>query len=411
MPTGRPNYWVGPAGGDFTDPANWSLQEHPQANQDLYFDGSQSNGGVTFFKGTKVINGVAVEFRDRYYGIHLVSGYTGTVTLPFNITFGDYEQTTGATAHTAAGQSVTVTGGLNWTGGNVNDTAYAGLFRFKGVGSGIVGTATSTLSSGSKLYLETNTAGAGASILAKGIVNLLNQVGVEVNAACQMQLGVVGGTGPTITSQGVYVNKGQTYSHGGKLLGLGMEIDGGDLQVKGGGLKVTGTAPGSVYSVRMLSGLINILNGQTLEATHGVTMLDGDLVTAGSPTGNQVATIDGMLHISDGRIILGSGNNPGYATLKVKKKVELFGGTFQTKVDATDSQNRDAIDTDDTLNCSTNFVISPQAINGNPPVDMSWSVLVSEDGFIDAINPSVSDPIAWGVARSNNGKNLDVVKK
>ena len=427
-------YWLGYST-DFTDPVNWGGAIPSSANH-LYFTGptspppsppppgtpppppvppSGSNTSTTFVKGpiNPPIPYAPTSLPDNYAGVHILNGYSGTLTIPFNIEFGAYEQTSGNTY--TPGTDVTVTSTFSWTGGNANTSSAAGVYHLQGQ-MGILGTTTSTVSSGSKLSIEPGTGGIGADLTVRGALNLLNDMGVEVMANCLVLLGSgqPGDTGPTVFGNNMFINQGQTYSSGGKLLGIGVLNDGGTLKVGTGGLKVTGTVFASAYSVKMNSGNIYIRNGQTLEATNGVRVLDGDLLSTAVNDGTtpQVATIDGALRFDDGRIILGTGDTPAYSTLKVKDTVKLYGGTFLPKVDAGSNQNRDAIDTNKTLDCTTTFTLAPQVLNGNAAVNAAWTVLVSVDGFVNNTDPSVSDPMNWKVARSGaGGKDLDVVKK
>lgn len=168
-------YWLGYSS-DFTDPANWG-GAIPSSADHLYFTGptspppsppppgmpppppvppSGSNTSTTFVKGpiNPPIPYAPTSLPDNYAGVHILNNYSGTLTIPFNISFGAYEQTSGNTY--TPGTDVTVTSTFSWTGGNVNTSSTAGEYRIQGVPLGTVNPNGGTVSSGSTMRIEPN---------------------------------------------------------------------------------------------------------------------------------------------------------------------------------------------------------------------------------------------------------------
>ncbi len=429
------NYWLG-VNGDFTDPQNWSY-DLPEEEQDLYFVGNLGglggpgiplppgagvNASTTFVEGAHFLPPPYApqthDFPSKYAGIHILDGYSGTLTMPFDIEFGSYTQESGNTS--TPGTNVTVTGGLFWTGGIINTSSTAGELRLEGGPGGVIGTNASTVNSGSKIVLKQNEADIGANATIRGTLHLLNGVGIDVLTGCLLQLGdeLPGSKSETISTTGTasVLVRGQVYSIGGVLSDLGVLVDGGRLTVMWGGLKVTGMAETSAVSVKMTSGEIRIWNEETLEATYGVRMEDGELRTMGVDNGmiEQTATIDGTLTVYGGSIKLGQGLIATFTTLKVTDTVKLYGGTFYTDVNVPQKALFDRIETEKTMDFTSSFKIDVTAMNGLANTDdIWWGVLYAQNGFVDEnVVPEVTDPANWKTPRqSNDHKSLAVEKK
>ncbi len=103
--------WLGYTS-SYIDPANWDLLRLPQAGDILDFSGpnsgssnppvppSGSNTSTTFAQGLVYppTPNAPVTLPDNYYGIRIRDNYAGTLTIPFDIRFGEYTQSTGNTS-------------------------------------------------------------------------------------------------------------------------------------------------------------------------------------------------------------------------------------------------------------------------------------------------------------------------
>ncbi len=429
------NYWLG-VNDDFTRPENWS-EGLPEEGHDLYFvgnlggpggpgiplpPGANGNTSTTFVEGIYFLPppyGLpSHNFPSKYASIHIVENYAGTLTMPFDIEFGGYTQTCGSTSN--PGTNLTVTGTFSWAGGSINTSATAGELRLEGVPSGHIGFATEPIDSGSKIVLKGNAANIGTGASIRGTLTLRNGVGIDVLTGCVLELGDIFGTrSETISTTGtasvLVSTSAALISYGGVLTGLGVLVDGGYLGVQQGGLKATGEASGSVYSVKMTSGAISILNEETLEATNGVKMEDGELRTVGlnNAVVIQSAHIKGAFTMWGGAVKLGTGAYPRYTALKVTKDVKLYGGVFYTTVHGNHNNRFDSIVTLETIECTSSFKLDITAADGPvDPDDTWWGVLYAEGEFVDDEVPGVTDPNTWKTPRlSSDRKSLAVVKK
>lgn len=403
------NVWqaVSPYYSYFGLSSNWS-DGTPTSDDVLVFDGGVSNIGTIFpYTGGY-----------QYAGLKFLNGYTGTVTLPADITFGGYWQTCGNTVQTAAYHTVTVTDTFQWTGGVINNGLNAATYDLKGITSGQIGTDSSTLYSGSKFVLEKN-GSTGTVVQQTGVLHLPNGSDIEILADCELlqrQINAPVNSGFEIdTSGNVFVaGAGRFLSEGGKVPSVKVDPLGMlDVQKRNGkgGLTVTGKVPGSNWGV-VSRGTIIVRNGETITATHGVAVTAGDFQTETAPNGvPQIVTINGRFSFEGNWIRLGLSNTldgtelaNAYSTLKVTKNADLLVGDFWTKLDATNNQNRDAIDTDEYLNCDSSFYIEPQS----PAPAAGTNVLVSKNGFLSSINPTNADPTNFTMGRTASGKEWEV---
>lgn len=227
---------------------------------------------------------------DTYAGIRIVDNYAGTLTIPFNITFGELTQTSGNTY--TPGTDVTVDGAFSWTGGNTNTSSVAGVYHIQGVPMGIVGTDTSNISTGSKLSIETSSGtegngGIGSAVQGRGILNLLNTTGIEVAVGCLFQV-----NGNANGNAKHNMQAGATEVVKGMAIYCGVEINNGALIIDGnvkvghdgtvGSLKVTGqVSPGTIGSpsVYIRTGKLYLLNREKVTVSHTVEMLHGEIRT------------------------------------------------------------------------------------------------------------------------------------
>ncbi len=161
--------WLGYTS-SYIDPANWDLLRLPQAGDILDFSGpnsgsgdpplppSGSNTSTTFAQGLVYppTPNAPVTLPDNYYGIRIRDNYSGTLTIPFHIKFGEYTQECGNTS--TPGKNVTIDGSFSWTGGHLNTSATAGEYRIS-VPLGVMNPNGGSVSSGSTIRIQANSAG------------------------------------------------------------------------------------------------------------------------------------------------------------------------------------------------------------------------------------------------------------
>lgn len=393
--------WVGD-NNTFNEADNWSPYGIPTSNDILLFTGPQSPPPVPPPPGfppllpappyshQSVIFPTTADL--SYAGIRLLNSYAGTVTFPANVSFGEYTQNSGYTSQ-YADIVVSISTTFGWVGGSINTSTNNATYKLLAVLNGQIGEDSTSLNTGSKLVVDRNGVGLGSYVRQAGILNLLNDADIEVKQDCELDQRRIniGTTGPKILGDGtIYLDMGRLSSDGG--VAPAVLIEGGNLTVKPDGMEVTKKVAGTNWGVMMLGGVINIKNGTTLKATNGVYVDGGDLLTTGAinPV-PQEAKIEGALRFYDGRIILGTGDDTTYSTLWVTDRVELIGGTFLPKVNATNATEEDNIRTDEEFDCFTTFEISPQELNGQAPVNTRWTILWSTaaNGFVDNTDPTL----------------------
>jgi hypothetical protein len=417
----------------FTDPVNWTGGQLPTAGDDLYFDGNaivlpppgsppgtptnDPNTSTTFVTGT--VGGHY--FPDNYAGIHLVNHYAGTITIPFDITFGDYEQSSGNTSNpgtNGVGSDIRATSAFSWTGGNINVSSDPGVLHIQGVPLGIIGTDTSNISTGSKISIETNGANIGSYVTAKGILNLVSEFGIEVMVNCTLLLQAAPGGAPQQVKapnpKATILTKGNTICLGSEC-DPGYILDGGNLSVMAGGLKTTGKVEPDLAgspSVKVVDGVLGILNNQTLTTTHGVDLRGGWLrtYTSNQPVLQQ-ANIVGELTVFAGDIDLGlylDNTFHTYSRLHVTGRVRLFAGFFHAYFNANDATQCCQIFTDEKMVFSANngYLVFVHPIGGQPGANLKWKIFEAAQGFVDDDNPAITP--GYNVGRTVDGKGIEI---
>lgn len=337
-----------------------------------------------------------------YAGIRILDGYSGTITFPANISFGEYTQTSGTTAQ-SAGATLTVTSTFAWTGGAVNATSNVATYKLLGV-TGQIGTDTTNLTSGSTFVLD-----GGTTLTQSGELNLNGSFEVLAGSSALVgQLINQVGNQPKQKATAGSIIKGELTARNAEFTSVEVSVS-GTFKVRDY-IKVTDKVPGSDWGVVVdgAAASLEVTNGSTIEATNGVYVKNGGFTTEYKTNVNQITTIEGKFRIDDGEIYLGAKDPPGvvgYSTLLVKEMVYLWGGTLHTRMDDNNSGNRDAIETWDQFNIGAQFTIAPMNVG---PVAGS-PVLVSKNGFTDDVDPNNPDSTKWVMGR--NGKNFEVKRK
>lgn len=422
------NTWTG-SGDDFSNAAYWT-DGVPTSDDILVFTGPVSPPPVSPPPGFPPVPPVppppfshaSVTFPSTadlsYAGIRLLNSYGGTVTFPFNVSFGEWTQNSGATSQ-YADTVVSVSNTFGWVGGAINTSTNAATMKLKGVLMGQIGEDTTSLSSGSKIVLDKNVGGIASYVQQTGVLQLLNDSDLDILGDCTLvQRQILADPPPIagfeIDGTGNVKVSGRFLSEGGKVPSVKVEPSGVlDVERKfgKGGLTVTGKVPGSDWGV-VSRGLITMRNGETLTATHGVAVTHGSFYIFSAFQIAQVATIDGRFSFEGDEIRLGlqnfleDGTNLGHSntTLKVTKRTDLLIGDFKPKLDVNDTEARDFIKTDKEFNCEPEFFIKPEA--AAPAA--GTLVLVSQDGFLSSNNPSNGDSTNFTMARTNDGKKFEV---
>lgn len=284
------NFWIGTSD-DFDNPAYWT-DGVPTPDDIITFNGTPgpisttidgdgspttppTSGPQPYSLSNLTFPEVGDEnYEPAYAGIRVINGYSGVVTFPANVDFGEYKQTTGSTAQ-ETGTALTVTSSFLWTGGAVNATTNTATYNIIGA-TGQIGEDTTNLSSGSKFVTLS-----GADVTQSGILNILNGQGLDVLEGSifrQQQLINQVNNKPEVKADDKVLAKGEVYSKGGKLPSV--LIEGGTLWVKEGGLIVTGKIPGSAWGVKLntATSKLYMMNGEVLTATEDVLMNDGSLL-------------------------------------------------------------------------------------------------------------------------------------
>lgn len=329
----------------------------------------------------------------QFAGIRFVSGYAGTVTLPVSITFGGCYQDCGATVQ-AGNTTLTAMTSFAWTGGAVNASGNAATYKLDGATGGVIGTETSSLTTGSTLTLEAN-GSIGTSASFAGTTWFDNEADLKINAFCQVLQQPVAPAVP-VEKKGKHTDptKNTVYVYeGGKYVvdqldqcGLGISILGGLLDIQSGKLTASGKVNSTNNSITMDHGLIQIANGQDVEVTYGLSISNGTFKTFATATDvDPTVTITGDFTISGGGIIvLGMyPDNTGYkfAKLKVIMTFTFAGGEFRAAVDAADGSKRDRILAED-IGVSVAAKIKPTVVgDASQAIGRSWDVLVATNSL------------------------------
>ncbi len=180
------NVWLGITD-NFTTASYWS-DGVPTPDDILVFRGptntssnpplpqTGSNTSVTFVSIPPPIPYAA----DTYAGIRIIDAYSGTLTIPFHIKFGEYTQTTGNTS--TPGKNVTIDGSFSWKGGNLNTSSTAGEYRIQGVPTGVIDSGGNAVTTGSSIKLQKNPLSQVASSveMSNGQYNLINVTSFSV---------------------------------------------------------------------------------------------------------------------------------------------------------------------------------------------------------------------------------------
>ncbi len=277
-----PDYWVGLTGASWSDPANWTAGV-PTSTTAVYFSGSY--GSVTIPDG----GSGSTQFAE----LHLVGGYSGTVTLSNNLTVRDLELTSGAVNQpsTSYGTDLTVTAAMIWTGGTLNSSTNLATLTIDGATARIAPAGGGTVNLGDNITL----AGGAVATLKEGTVLATNEnEEIDVGEECGMEAdpgadkgfkldvgpGIENGADITIKGtswfrvlSGTYTQKGHVLNNGEFTL-----MPGTTATISGGG-NVWGAYEQSGFGT---TAILNLYGGSTL--------VDGGLGTKPISIGGTLCT-------------------------------------------------------------------------------------------------------------------------
>ncbi len=384
-------HWLGTQPGGFNNPNNWyGTQQYqpPQGGDDLYFGtATQTNSCV-------------IPTAMTLYGIHLVNGYTGTVTVQDETNVGILELGTGGSiaqmGSSATGYDLNVTNIFAFTGGTLNNTSNTGIVHLKNLTSGYIYGGTTT---GSTLNIETGTTlkyGGGTigfanlatmEVLVGSIVLPIDNSGNQQGEFVKINPQPAAAKPPTLVRGGTFIcTSDQKF---GMMVESGTAFFDKSVQVKGSAFPNLPVGA----SLAIEGGIISVKNGVTLTVEQGLAVQGGGFFTenvTGLTTGQTVYVIGNML-VSGGAITLGQGVN--FGNLAVTGDVVFSGGVFNTKVNGTaTSAERDLWRCTGVFRLKAEAKVSPTILYAPPSgvPNRFWEVIISDGLFYNADLPTIS---------------------
>lgn len=381
-------YWTGAQGSAATNPFNWSrppgVMNPPTSVDDVYFNSGSVN---------------CIGLGGAVASLHILSGYSGTVTLGGSLTVGAYEQTGAALAQSNS-TNLTVNNTFTWTGGILNSTPSTATVSLRGATGTVNPGIGNTLTTGSTLSLESRMVGStpvGASItFREGTINFAGSAGVVIDQFCfadvkALQADVVfqGLGAPWIEDDSqIELKTGATVTVTGPGSWDGrnkqLRNQGGTLELKGGANASFGPAPDPLlqgaYGIIQNGGTTKLHTGSTLTARlAGMRITGGAIhIIADSPDGNtDPATLSGNLSFVGGAITF----EGAYRTFKVVGDVTWSGGIFGPRLDVSQNGVTDVWEITGKLTIPNNSTaqVLPNTLNWNQatgiPANWRWESL------------------------------------
>lgn len=403
-------YWVGVAGSDASNPANWydvkddTTGVLPGANDIVIFGYNSDN-----YQYPSAVSTPCIGLTGTFGDFQIRDTYSGTVVFGGAVTMGAFLLAGGAISQPVAGTDLTVTSVFNWTGGTLNSSGTESTVYLVGATASINASAGVTLSTGDAFVLQS-----GASATVKASINFRFGSPVTIDASTMLigadDPGAVTWSGP----DGSYVD-GRTQielKSGGGLTVRSFDFDaksrtflnnGGHLTLEKGATATFGAnaAPpaGTSLKVEILqnSGSITIGGGSTLTSTYGsMKVSDGSLFVDTGGTASTTGTIGCQLTFANGTIRILS----GFGTLRVKKDFYWLGGVFQSTIDCVNNKS-DQIASDGKFYIGGNATLQVFQLGFDPAVGLgnnfSRRILSATDGFVSVvanedINITINNP-------------------
>jgi hypothetical protein len=388
-------YWISTSSTDWNTNANWSTGLKPTAGQEVYFSGSG------YASCTNAGSGLT-----QLAGLHIVSGYAGTVTLANALSVGTYEQTTGILSQPSASEDLTVTGVMLWSGGTLNSSTTSGAdVTISGAGT-IDPPNASAMSLGSTLTVAT---GAAITIL-EGQWEFAGGNGLLVNGQVERKILThnvtdtwtsVGsdpreiqiGTGASLILSRVSTDRTGTAStalpilNAGGTLMLGRSIH----------FFVTGRIGADGPSISQTSGTTYLSTGSTFDTSFGMTVSGGDFTIMSN--GEKYAE---NAHVTGNFSFGGTGSltfssvwiTPIYAQFRVDGDVTWSAGSYKPRVDG-DTPGEVNFGYSDVwiatgkFTIGANVTIDPVPVNQGEAVAGNWWTIITGLRGVDGPKPSL----------------------
>lgn len=390
--------WIGPNGGNWTNPADWSTGTVPAYSDDVVFNGAYSNGDCIFNggAGSQVANSIT-----------LMNGYQGTLHLqqsyPLHVGSGGIELD-GGDIEQDSGQDIFTPGDFNDAGGNLNiNSPFLANINVGG------GSATKSFETGDNLVV--NAAGTG-----NYVVNMPNgAIKFTKNAGINIQQGSLNWTDGNFTdaagSNGVI-----TINNGANLLktpgtiatgstDLPIDNNGGMFQIQSGTVTINGKDANG-YSYDQTAGTCDLWANTTLNVASGFYMNGGNFWTEGT----NAAINQGDVTFNSGIIALNHNSQGGSFTgnLQCSNNVFIQGtAEFDTKVDGTNLL-ADNITATGSITIGGNSTVKAISVNdpgGKVPLNKTWTILkagVNLNGNFKNFSLNFNDGTG-GVYKANPG--------
>lgn len=338
--------WIGTNGGGFANPANWygGGSVAPTNGDDLYFG--------TVPQGKTISCDVPLT---SLVGVHLVNGYTGTVSLHHNTTVGNLEVGSGSIAQIASstGNDLVVTERLAFTGGTLNNTVNSGVVHLTGTAtqgsSSYVSSSTvSSTNLGSTLSVEGSGNNIAKLYFNGGVLNCVNGANVYIGekgfGQSGPQDGLVGPIFVPVELRSIWNIAGAVEVKGEWNVAKRSPLKAISFQVTNANAKVTihdnvTLSIKDVIAFTLSDGQVTVDAGVTLKVdpTAAVDVSGGTFTTVSG-----TVTIDGMFQQQGGKLQLGGSGTfiltPVFGELLVKGNAFLLaGGIDGADVDDTGS--------------------------------------------------------------------------
>jgi hypothetical protein len=332
------DYWTdADHNGLWEDPMNWSTGVVPTATTDVYFSG----GSTPYYSNdpcTDVGNGVS-----SLYGLHFINNYTGTATLAGALSVGTFEQTSGTLNQPSAGQNLTITNAMIWTGGTLNAINNGASVNISGAVGRIAPLNGGTISTASTLNIIN---GADLTVLS-GVLNFTSGNGMFIDATVNMYEPINNNVDVQITnstsnskialgSNGkLNISKPNQDATGGVIFWVPILNNGGQFWVGAGiHVRVHGNAQGGTSeSIVQTAGTTTLPTTSAFETANGMAVTGGELTIVGVVNSRQKATIkadNGTFRFSGGTLGFTSFApfTIIYAQLLIEGNVTWNAGTF-----------------------------------------------------------------------------------
>ncbi len=356
---GRMAVWISDDDGYWDDAENWSINEVPGPDDDVYFvnaAGAYAIGATEYGLGNMLgFEGGSKEFDfegdPEYAGVHVL-GYSSTITLDMPLSVGTLEMKADEGVLDqpyGTSSEITITTYFNWTAGTLNSASTSSTVTLSGAAGEI--TPDDIVSTGSTLrFLDGS-----AVTVSEGTVSFTGGLGTVVESASLVIQAANGTATFSNNASGTSASLMMHYAgFGGSIKvdgiwastnGFPVFNDGGMFVVEANSeARLTGLAGptgtrGSYYQ-QGTEGVLLLSSTGKLKAEGDVRITGGRLLTVASTTPNQPAVVDGTLRFSGHNIVLGDPaytNGPAHIFSRLRITGEFYwtSGVFRPFVGRT----------------------------------------------------------------------------